>query len=447
MPRNYSIRKSESLYNRSKDYLVDAVSSPSRGSAFYSPHPVFMERGSGAQIVDVDGNSYIDYVMGYSTLIHGHANRTIVDTIARKSAEGTHFATATPEEAELAEMVVSLFPSIDKLRFTSTGTEAVMMAVRLARAYSSRKKILKFEGHYHGWYDHVLYNIDPQLSSTLGAERDPVIITEGSGLPEEVSRNLVTVWNDPDELRRVVGIHKNEIACIITEPVMANLGIIPPDPGYLRQVQEIASENDIPFILDETVTGFRTYPGGAQLDMKLDPDITIFGKALGAGMQVAAYGGRDEIMRMLHWGSVLSYGTQNAHRLSISVAIESLKMSLRNGGEPLKNLNILCSRLSKGLSDISAGTIVQSYGSLVQLYFLKTDCDRIRSLRDYVNCVDSRQYLRFANSLRENGVLVPHSQGLHLALSTAHTQKHVDETLRIVKETMEQLEKQNNQHK
>lgn len=433
MKKQYLTINSKKLYNSARKSLIEAVSSPSRGPSYYSPYPIFMKKGSGFEIWDVDENRYIDYMMAYSTLIHGHANKELVKVISKKAAEGTHFATAIPEEAQLADIITSNFPSIKKVRFVSTGTEASMTAVRLARAFTSKKKILKFEGHYHGWYDHLLYNTDPQLYSTLGAEQDPIIIPEGSGLPNEVTTNLVTVWNNVEELRRRVKISKNEISCIITEPVMANIGVIPPNEGYLKEVQEISNENDIPFILDETVTGFRTFPLGAQLDFGLRPDLTIFGKALGAGMPIAAYGGRDDIMELLEWGKVLSFGTQNAHRLSTAVAIKSAEMSLRDDRAALKKANTLAKELAEQISVLSDDVIVQHYGSIMQVYFLKSNCKRkrIRDLRDYIQCVDSQKYNEFANRLRPEGIFIPHTQGLHIALSTVHNDKALNETVAI----------------
>ncbi len=437
MNKKYVTDNSRDLYKSAKENLIEAVSSPSRGPSYYSPYPIFMKKGSGYEIWDVDENRYIDYMMAYSTLIHGHANKELVQIISKKASEGTHFATAIPEEAQLADIITSNFQSIQKVRFVSTGTEASMTAVRLARAFTSKKKILKFEGHYHGWYDHLLYNTDPQPYSTLGAERDPVIIPEGSGLPNEVTTNLVTVWNNVEELRRRVKISRNEIACIITEPVMANIGVIPPSEGYLREVQEISNEYDIPFILDETVTGFRTFPLGAQLDFSLKPDLTIFGKALGAGMPIAAYGGRDDIMELLEWGKVLSFGTQNAHRLSTSVAIKSAEMSLRNDRLALKRTNTLAKKLAEQLSLLSDNVLVQQYGSILQVYFLKSNCNCkvIRDLRDFIQCVDPQKYNEFANRLRSEGIFIPHTQGLHFALSTAHTEKAIMESVAIFERT------------
>ena len=291
----FSTEKSRQTYQRTLGVLIEASSSSSRGPANFGKYPIFMERAAGSRIYDVDGNQYIDWMMAFGALPLGHAHPEVVEAITQAASSGAHFATATPVELEVAEMIQKIVPNAERVRFANTGTEAMMAAIRLARGETGRPKILKFEGHYHGWHDDLLVSSNVLPSAALGLRNDPVKIPDSSGLNRTALDDTIVVpWNDLPALQRAVENHPGQIAAIITEGVMANIGVIPPADGYLLGLQKLASANRIVFILDETVTGFRIAPGGCQEYYQLSPDLVTFGKALGSGLPVAALVGRAD---------------------------------------------------------------------------------------------------------------------------------------------------------
>jgi glutamate-1-semialdehyde 2,1-aminomutase len=280
----FSTEKSRQVSERTLGVLIEASSSSSRGPANFGKYPIFMERGRGSRIYDVDGNEYIDWMMAFGALPLGHAHPEIVEAINEGAATGAHFATATPVELEVAEMLQHMVPNAERVRFANTGTEAVMAAIRLARGVTGRPKILKFEGHYHGWHDDVLVSSNVLPTSALGLRTDPVKIPDSSGLNRSALDDTIVVpWNDLQALQRAVENHPGQIAAIISEGIMANMGVIPPAEGYLQGLQELARANGILFILDETVTGFRIAPGSCQAYYRLSPDLVTFGKRWAAG--------------------------------------------------------------------------------------------------------------------------------------------------------------------
>jgi glutamate-1-semialdehyde 2,1-aminomutase len=267
-----------------------------------------MSHGAGARLYDVDGKEYIDWMMAFGALPLGHAHPKVVETIAREAARGTHFATALEVEVEVAEMLTALLPHVDKVRFANTGTEAAMAAFRLARGHTGRRKIIKFEGHYHGWWDSVLVNTNPYPPTLLGHPNDPIRIPDSSGIPEEAWKDTIVVrWNDVEALERAMALHGDQAACVVTEGVMSNMGVIPPKPGYLNRMQELCQKHGALFYLDETVTGFRLAAGGCAELYGLTPDIVTYGKALGGGLPMAMIGGRADVMAGLEWGKVLHF--------------------------------------------------------------------------------------------------------------------------------------------
>ena len=246
--------QSKRLYERSNGVLIEGGSSPSRGPANYGEYPIFMQSGKGSRLYDVDGNEYIDWMMGFGALPLGHADPDVAAAIAEGASTGAHFATATEIEIEVAEMLQELVPNAEVVRFANTGTEAIMALIRLCRGYTGRPKILKFEGHYHGWYDDVLVASNPTLPGAIGLRSNPVKIADSSGLNRHALEDTIVVpWNDYPSLERAVQNHAGEIAAIITEGVMANMGVIPPEEGYLSALERLARQNGILFVLDETV--------------------------------------------------------------------------------------------------------------------------------------------------------------------------------------------------
>ncbi|MFB3854096.1 MAG: aspartate aminotransferase family protein [Vicinamibacterales bacterium] len=436
---SYVTRESKRLFERALKVLVEGGSSPSRGPANYGDYPPFISSGRGSKLRDADGNEYIDWMMAYGALPFGHAHPRIVAAVAEAMSSGSLFAAASEVEIEVAELLQKVVPTAERVRFANTGTEAAMAAIRLARGYTGRPKFIKFEGHYHGWYDDFLVSAHPHLPTSLGHRRDPVPVPESSGLNRHALEDTILVpWNDLEALGRAIDNHRGQVAAIITEPVMANMGVIPPEPGYLAGLEEMARANKILFILDETVTGFRIAAGGCQAHYGLRPDICTFGKALGAGLPVAAFAGRAEVMEALAWGGVLHYGTQNASRVGLFAARESLRMMIEDNGEALRRTWATANDLVEGLRSVFAETgtraIIQHVGPMLQVMF--TERDAIRDYRDFCAFVDRPRYRRLALSLLAQGVYMSPSAALHSVASAVHSREDVAFTIEAVRKVL-----------
>lgn len=431
------------LYQRAVNVLVEGVSSASRGPTNYAPYPPYMRRGEGSRLHDVDGNEYIDWMMSFGALPLGHAHPRIVEVVQREVAHGTHFATALEVEVEVAEMLVGLLPHADKIRFANTGTEACMAAFRLARGLTGRSKIIKFEGHYHGWYDAVLLNSNPQLPTSLGHPNDPIRIPDSSGLtPGSWADTLVVPWNDEAALTRVMEVHGRDVACVVTEGVMTNMGVIPPKDGYLQFIQNICKSYGALFYLDETVTGFRLGAGGCAALYGLSPDIVTYGKALGQGFPIAAICGSDEVMSGLEWGKVLHYGSHNAPRLGLYATKTMLEIMTADNSAGFAQLQACGSKMAEALREVIGAqkrhrAIVQNAGSVFQIYF--TDREEITDYREFCTHVDRSKFKLFANALMQNGVYMSPANTLHSLSSTAHSDADIAATAEAVARTLATL--------
>ena len=420
--------RSQQLFQRAQQSLVEGVNSPSRGEAVYSPGPIFLERGSGSHIWDADGNQYVDFMMSFGALIHGHAHPKVVSVVSEAMAEGSHFAAATAAEVEAAERFRRMVPSSEVVRFTNTGSEATMLALRLARAYTGRTKFLKFEGHYHGWYDPFLLNAHGHPPEQLGRVENPARIPDSQGIPSATFDDVVLApWNDIAILERVMQTHGRELAAVITEPIMANIGCIPPREGYLQKLRDLTRNYGALLILDEVVTGFRYAPGGCQEYYGIQPDLSTFGKALGAGFPVGAVAGPRSILDQMRWSEnmVLHYGTFNGHRLTMKVVAANLDLLARD--DTYRNLHAIGDAAIRGLREVfrrrKLKAIVQGFGPMFQIYF--TERDAIHDYRDYCTYVDTARYSRFVHNLLERGIYMTPSNGLHWIISTAHTEADV----------------------
>jgi glutamate-1-semialdehyde 2,1-aminomutase len=437
---HFSTEKSRELYERTLGVLIEASSSSSRGPANFSRYPIFMERARGSRIYDVDGNEYIDWMMSFGALPLGHAHPEVVEAITEAASSGAHFATATPVELEVAEMIQGIVPNAERVRFANTGTEAVMAAIRLARGVTGRPKILKFEGHYHGWHDDLLVSSNVLPPAALGLRTDPVKIPDSSGLNRTALDDTIVVpWNDLPALERAVENHPGQIAGIITEGIMANMGVIPPADGYLEALQKLARGHGILFILDETVTGFRIAPGGCQEHYKLSPDLVTFGKALGSGLPVAALVGRAEIMDALQWGGVLHYGTHNGSRIGMFAARANLRVLTRDNNASFRHTWTISERLCARLRDLfrnhGRAAIVQNVGPMLQVMF--TDRPVIRDYRDFCQYVDRAAFQKFVLSLFPFGIYASPSAALHSIVTLAHTDEDVDLTIDAVSKALQ----------
>ncbi len=424
--------RSQQWFARAQQSLVEGVNSPSRGAAVYSPGPVVLERGRGSRVWDVDGNEYVDFMMSFGALIQGHAHPKIVEVVSQTIAEGSHFAAATPAETMAAERFRAMVPSAEVVRFANTGSEATMLALRLARAHTGRSKFLKFEGHYHGWYDPYCLNGNSHPIREIGPPENPTKIPDSEGIPAPVFDDVVLApWNDVAALERVLGEHGHELAAVITEPIMANMGCIPPRDGYLEKICELAHQKGALFILDEVVTGFRYAAGGCQQLYHLKPDLSTFGKALGAGFPIGAVAGPRAILDRMRWSEhmVLHYGTFNGHRLTMNVVAANLDLLSAEG--VYRRLFATGDAAIAGLREVfqrrQVHAIVQGFGPMFQIYF--TERDAIHDYRDYCQFVDTKKYSRFVHGLLGRGIYMTPSNGLHWILSSAHTEKDVEALL------------------
>ena len=420
--------RSREWFGRAQRSLVEGVNSPSRGNAVYSRGPLFLERGSGSHAWDADGNEYVDFMMSFGALIHGHAHPKLVAVAAEAMTEGSHFATATSAEVEAAERFRSMVPSAEVVRFTNTGSEATMLALRLARAHTGRTKFLKFEGHYHGWYDPFLLNAHGHPAEQLGSLENPARIPDSEGIPAATFDDVVLApWNDTAVLERIMQKHGHELAAVITEPIMANMGCILPREGYLQRLRELTRDYGVLLILDEVVTGFRYAPGGCQEYYGIQPDISTFGKALGGGFPVGAVAGARSILDRMGWSDhmVLHYGTFNGHRLTMKVIAANLDLLSRN--DTYRNLHAVGDQAIHGLREVfrhrKVKAIVQGFGPMFQIYF--TERDAIHDYRDYCAYADTTRYSRFVHLLLERGIYMTPSNGLHWIISTVHTEADV----------------------
>ena len=403
-----------------------------------------LQRGSGSQVWDVDGNQYTDFMMSFGALIHGHAHPALLSAVTQAMAEGSHFASSTPAELEAAERFCRMVPNAEAVRFTNSGTEATMLALRLARGYTGRNKFLKFEGHYHGWYDPYLLNAHSHPAEQLGSPEHPARIPDSRGIPQATFDDVVLApWNDVDQLERVMREHGNELAAAISEPIMANMGCIPPREGYLQRLRELTQQYGVLLILDEVVTGFRYAPGGCQELYGIRPDLSTFGKALGAGFPVGAVAGPRSILEQMRWSDdlVLHYGTFNGHRLTMRVIATSLDLLTANRNNAFRKLRTLGDSAIAGLRDVfrrrQTKAIVQGFGPMFQIYF--TERKSIDDYRDYCAYADKVRYSRFIHLLLERGIYMTPSNGLHWIISMAHTQHDIEILLQAADSVCQEL--------
>ncbi|WP_189524316.1 MULTISPECIES: aspartate aminotransferase family protein [unclassified Mesorhizobium] len=388
--------------------------------------PLLFRRARGSELTDVNGNRYIDYVMGMGPMILGHRPLTIETAIIESFETGQLFGGQSPLEAQLAAKIVDSVPCAELVRFTNTGTEADLLAVRLARAFTGRPRIIKFEGHYHGWGDGLAVNIRPPLAQ---AERRNAVQTQPESLgmtPSSYDDVIVLPWNDLDAIDACLNWQGQSVAGVIMEPVMCNNGVITPSPGYLEKVRELCTASGALLIFDEVITGFRLAPGGAQEKFGVTPDLAIFGKALAAGVPMGCVAGRADVMEMLTKG-VMHGGTYSGNCTALSVGLATLEQTCTRGGQALKTLdamgNQLIERLEESLKRHEIDGQVQGYGAHFGLFFAPPE-RRIQNLQD-LRLVDRDAGDEFVARMLDAGVRVTNRASFFL--STAHTSSDIQD--------------------
>jgi glutamate-1-semialdehyde 2,1-aminomutase len=423
-------KRSSRLFERAQRILPGGVDSPVRAFKSVGATPLFIRRAAGARIEDIDGNRYIDYVMSWGPLIHGHAPRGLIKALAAAAKNGTSFGAPSPLEVELGERVRALMPSIERVRFVSSGTEAAMSALRVARAATGRDRIVKFEGCYHGHADAFLVKAGSG-ALTLGTPTSPGV-TRGTS-----ADTLVASYNDLESVRRLFDAHRDQIAAVIVEPIAGNIGVVPPADGFLSGLREITSGAGALLIFDEVISGFRAAPGGAQALAGVRPDLTCLGKIIGGGLPVGAYGGRADLMELVSpAGPVYQAGTLSGNPLAMTAGLWCLK---NLSPKLYRSLAALGARLAAGLADAARGhgvaLQVNAFGSILTPFF--TD----RPVRDFASATSAstEQYARFFRGMLDRGVYPPPSQFEAWFLSAAHTAKDIDLTIRAAREAMKHL--------
>jgi len=425
-------RRRRSRYPRSEKFFAAAarilpggVDSPVRAFKAVGATPLFIDRARGAYLTDADGHTYIDFVMSWGPLIHGHAPKGLVKAVAAAAARGTSFGAPTELETRLAQRVATLMPSIERIRFVNSGTEATMTAARVARAFTGRDKIVKFEGCYHGHGDAFLVKAGSG-AMTLGTPTSP-------GVARDTARDtLVARYNDLDSVERVIEQNEKQIAAIFVEPIAGNMGVVPPREGFLEGLRRICTREGVLLVFDEVISGFRASVGGAQYAFGLRPDLTCLGKIIGGGLPVGAYGGRADVMEMIApAGPVYQAGTLSGNPLAMTAGLWSLEQL---SPALYRKLARLGARLAAGLADAAraAGVPLQvnAFGSVVTPFFTS------RPVHDYESAAasDTAAYAAFFRGMLERGVYPPPSQFEAWFISGAHSERDIDKTVRAARE-------------
>lgn len=433
MTQQYS--ESASLLARAKKVLAGGVSSEFR--KYNHPHALFYTHGKGSRIYDVDGNEYLDFTLSQGPLILGHSHPEVVKSVQEYSEHGQLFAGQHIREIELAEKIQSLVPSAELMRFCLDGSEAVQTAFRLARAKTGKQKFLRFEGHYHGWLDNVAWGLSVPAGETPGLREAPDVFPWSKGLANQAREEFIILpWNDQELLERTITERHHEIAAIITEPVMCNNGCILPEAGFLESIRELCHAHNITFILDEVITGFRLALGGAQEYFNIQPDLSIFAKAIASGYPISAIVGKMDWMQLIESGAVIHAGTMNSSNATVAAALTTIEVLQREA--PYEKMFRLGLQLKEGIKSAAAKhghqLLVQGPGPMINTAF--TELERIRDFRDTQRC-DKQKLARFIAGLQDHGIRVI-GRGLWY-ISAVHTDADIEQALTAVDDVLASL--------
>ena len=423
--------KSQEWFQRALKVLPGGVNSPVRAFRAVGGDPIFFKSGKGSRLTDVDGRSYIDYVLSWGPLILGHSHPEVTEALVEALATGTSYGACTPAEVELGERICEAYPSIERVRLVNSGTEATMAGLRLARAATGRDKILKFEGCYHGHGDSLLVKAGSGVA-TLGLPDSP-------GVPRALAELTVTVpFNDPAAVEEAFRVHRHQLAAVILEPVVGNVGCVPPRPGFLEKLRALTAEQGTVLILDEVMTGFRVAYGGAQQLYKIQPDLTTLGKVIGGGLPVGAYGGKAALMeKIAPAGPVYQAGTLSGNPLAVRAGLKTLEILRRPGS--YERLEGLTARLAVGIKQRATGAgipvTINRVGSMFTMFFTG------EPVTDYATAKTSEtaRFGKFFRGLLERGVYFPPSQFESAFMSLAHTDEDIARTIEAAGQTFESL--------
>lgn len=424
--------KSKALFDQAQKVIPGGVNSPVRAWRSVGSHPLFIAKANGSKIADVDGNKFIDYVMSWGPLILGHKNRKVMKSLIKAAEHGTTYGAPTELEVQMAELICSMIPSIQMVRMVSSGTEATMSAIRLARAYTKKSKIIKFEGCYHGHGDSFLIKAGSG-AMTLGIPGSP-------GVPDDVAKlTLLAKYNDFESVQKVVNKHRGSIAALIIEPVAANIGLVLPEKNFLKQIRALCTKEKIVLIFDEVITGFRLAPGGAQEYYGVKSDLTTLGKIIGGGLPVGAYGGKREIMKMIApSGDVYQAGTLSGNPAAMSAGMAVLSM-LKNQPELYAEMEKKTTFLADNFKMIAENAVipvqVHNLGSLLTVFFAN------EQVKDYQTALkaDTERFGAYFMAMLQNGIYLPPSQFEAMFISAVHSDKDIAKTIIAFAKAMESL--------
>jgi glutamate-1-semialdehyde 2,1-aminomutase len=434
-----SYEKSRQLYERACKSMAGGVSSHFRMSG--APHPLFFKKAAGARIYDVDDNEYLDFTLSQGPLILGHSNPEVLQKVCEEMNHGQLYAGQHELELELAEKLQSLIPCAELIRFSNSGSESVQAALRLARGFTGRKKYIKFEGQYHGWFDNVLISQHPAKETAGELELPNKILETGGQLPNVLDDIIVLSWNDLATVEKAFAENGDEIAAIITEPVMCNNGCIEPLPGYLQGLREICDRYEAILIFDEIITGFRLGLGGAQEFYGVIPDLATFGKAMASGFPVSFLAGKRRVMEYIANGTVMHAGTYNSNNPSIAAAAATIQILESNDGEIYKHIRRLGQKLQQGLKKVAedAGQkiLISGPGQMTHITF-----STIPKLINYRDCLesDNAKYGVFVKEMLNRGVRLI-GRGIWY-ISAAHTEADIEEAINIAAEVFRKMKSQ-----
>lgn len=417
--------KSKLLYDQAMDLMPGGVNSPVRA---FSPYPFFTKCSKGSKILDVDNNQYIDYCLGYGPLLLGHSPLPVIEAVSEQLQNGLLFGTPTEKEVELAKLICDFVPCAEMVRLVSTGGEATMSAIRAARGYTGKNKILKFEGCYHGAHDSVLVKAGSG-ATTFGAP-------DSLGIPEETAKNTIVIpFNDINKLEKTIKENKDELAAVIIEPVVGNVGLILPENDFLKNLREITEKYNIVLIFDEVITGFRLALGGAQEYYGITPDLTTLGKIMGGGLPMAAVVGKKEIMNTFApSGKVYQAGTFSGNPLSVTASLATLKFLRDRRNEFYAKIENVCKSivnpLKKTIQDYDLKLQVNQIGSMFQLFFTENQVIDYKTAKT----ADNKKFMQYHTNLLNNGVFVAPSQFETCFVSNAHSKKDIKKTVNVITE-------------
>lgn len=423
--------KSRAYFKKAQLAIPGGVNSPVRAFRSVGGDPLFIEKAKGVLLEDVDKNSFIDYVLSWGPMILGHAHPRVLNAIIKAAKQGTSYGAPCQTETELARLIIQAVPSIDQVRLVNSGTEAVMSAIRLARAYTKRDSILKFEGCYHGHADHLLVKAGSGIA-TLGIPDTP-------GVPKAFARQTLTApFNDISATEKIIHKHAKDLAAIIVEPVAGNMGVVPPTDEFLPWLRMIAQKYEIVLIFDEVITGFRVHFGGAQARYKVIPDLTCLGKIIGGGLPIGAYGGRKDIMQMIApAGPVYQAGTLSGNPVAVAAGMETLRLLKKPG--IYRELEKKSKELAQGLGEAAQEANVPYYQTRVGAMLGGFFADH--PVTDYASAKksDTARYAKFFHGMLQNGVYLAPSQFEAMLLSTAHSTSHIRHTVSAARKVFKSL--------